>query len=229
MCAAPFVGPLSPIAFRASASSSLGAVFWSGLTLLTAFTHNYNELLVRHTLVGIGEATFVTIVSHLRRRLVPGEKRGRMLGIVLSGHPGRNGAGISARRQHGARLRMAFSFLHRSGSRLSAGVIAALHSGAETRSIRFARKQAPRAGHAEKPVAQSCFPDSHSGHGDDDICTGRHPGLDAHFSVPCSRLHLATGECHFWGQHSLSTAWSLRWRAAGWPIGCCRRMKSLTI
>ena len=40
---------------------AVGGALWSGLTLLTAFTHTYNELLLRHTLVGIGEAVFSTI------------------------------------------------------------------------------------------------------------------------------------------------------------------------
>ena len=34
---------------------------WSGATLLSAVTHNYDELLLRHIIVGIGEATFVAI------------------------------------------------------------------------------------------------------------------------------------------------------------------------
>ena len=60
MIAAPFVGPLAD-RYSRKLIIVLGAFFWSGLTLLTAVTHNYTELLIRHTLVGIGEATFVTI------------------------------------------------------------------------------------------------------------------------------------------------------------------------
>src|SRR5947208_5662813 len=60
MVAAPFVGPLAD-RYSRKVIISIGAIFWSGLTLLTAVTHNYTELLVRHTLVGIGEATFVII------------------------------------------------------------------------------------------------------------------------------------------------------------------------
>ena len=56
-----------PTAIRARGSLSGGAIFWSGLTLLTAVTHTYTELLIRHTLVGIGEATFVTIAPRLSR------------------------------------------------------------------------------------------------------------------------------------------------------------------
>ena len=53
MLAAPFVGPLAD-RYSRKLIIVLGAIFWSGLTLLTAFTHNYTELLIRHTLVGIG-------------------------------------------------------------------------------------------------------------------------------------------------------------------------------
>ena len=60
MVAAPFVGPLADRYSRKRIIVG-GAIFWSGLTLLTAVTHTYTELLVRHTLVGGGEATFVTI------------------------------------------------------------------------------------------------------------------------------------------------------------------------
>ncbi|MGC1225207.1 MAG: MFS transporter, partial [Candidatus Sulfotelmatobacter sp.] len=58
MVAAPFVGPLAD-RYSRKIIIVIGAIFWSGLTLLTAVTHTYTELLIRHTLVGIGEATFV--------------------------------------------------------------------------------------------------------------------------------------------------------------------------
>ena len=66
MIAAPFTGPLAD-RYSRKKIIILGAIFWSALTLLTAVTHTYWELLVRHTLVGIGEATFVTIAPRLRR------------------------------------------------------------------------------------------------------------------------------------------------------------------
>ncbi|MGB8969100.1 MAG: MFS transporter, partial [Candidatus Sulfotelmatobacter sp.] len=40
MVAAPFVGPLAD-RYSRKFIIVLGAIFWSGLTLLTAFTHNY--------------------------------------------------------------------------------------------------------------------------------------------------------------------------------------------
>ena len=57
----------------------LGALLWSATTLLTAITHNYTELLVRHTVVGIGEATFVVIAPAYIADLFSIERRGRML------------------------------------------------------------------------------------------------------------------------------------------------------
>ncbi len=65
-------GPAGRSATRASLIIVLGALFWSGLTLLTAVTHDYTELLIRHTLVGIGEATFVTIAPTFVADLFPG-------------------------------------------------------------------------------------------------------------------------------------------------------------
>src|ERR1039458_10153633 len=68
MIAAPFVGPLAG-RYSRKLSIVLGALVWSGLTLLTAVTHTYTELLIRHTLVGVGEATFVTIAPTVGFRL----------------------------------------------------------------------------------------------------------------------------------------------------------------
>jgi MFS transporter, Spinster family, sphingosine-1-phosphate transporter len=92
MLAAPFVGPLAD-RYSRKMIISLGAIFWSGLTLLTALTHNYTELLVRHTLVGIGEATFVTIAPTFVADLFAQEKRGRILGVFYLAIPVGSAAG----------------------------------------------------------------------------------------------------------------------------------------
>jgi predicted MFS family arabinose efflux permease len=92
MIAAPFVGPLAD-RYSRKVIISVGAIFWSGLTLLTAVTHNYTELLVRHTLVGIGEATFVTIAPTFVADLFSENIRGRILGVFYLAIPVGSAAG----------------------------------------------------------------------------------------------------------------------------------------
>ncbi len=92
MIAAPFVGPLAD-RYSRKLIIVFGAVFWSALTLLTAVTHTYGELLVRHTLVGIGEATFVTIAPTFVADLFSEDKRGRILGVFYLAIPVGSAAG----------------------------------------------------------------------------------------------------------------------------------------
>lgn len=92
MVAAPFVGPLAD-RYSRKWIIVLGAIFWSGLTLLTALTHTYAELLVRHTLVGIGEATFVTIAPVFVADLFAADKRGKILGVFYLAIPVGSAAG----------------------------------------------------------------------------------------------------------------------------------------
>ena len=90
--AAPFVGPLAD-RYSRKLIIVLGALFWSALTLLTAVTHNYTELLIRHTLVGVGEATFVTIAPTFVADLFAENKRGRILGVFYLAIPVGSAAG----------------------------------------------------------------------------------------------------------------------------------------
>jgi len=92
MIAAPFVGPLAD-RYSRKLIIVLGASFWSGLTLLTAVTHTYTELLVRHTLVGVGEATFVTIAPTFVADLFAEKMRGRILGVFYLAIPVGSAAG----------------------------------------------------------------------------------------------------------------------------------------
>jgi MFS family permease len=92
MIAAPFVGPLAD-RYSRKLIIVVGAIFWSGLTLLTAVTHTYTELLIRHTLVGIGEATFVTIAPTFVVDLFSEAVRARILGVFYLAIPVGSAAG----------------------------------------------------------------------------------------------------------------------------------------
>src|SRR5260370_10785248 len=58
MIAAPFVGPLAD-RYSRKLIIVLGAVFWSGLTLLTAVPHTLCEVAVRPNRVRVGDAAFI--------------------------------------------------------------------------------------------------------------------------------------------------------------------------
>jgi MFS family permease len=86
MCAAPLMGPLS-VRFSRKKVIIAGALIWSGATLLTAVTHNFNDLLIRHTLVGIGEASFVILSPTFVADMFPENQRGRVMGIFYLAIP----------------------------------------------------------------------------------------------------------------------------------------------
>ena len=86
MCAAPFMGPLAERFSRKSVIIG-GALVWSGATLLTAFTHDFTGLLIRHTLVGIGEASFVILSPIFVADMFPENQRGRVMGIFYLAIP----------------------------------------------------------------------------------------------------------------------------------------------
>jgi len=86
MIAAPFMGPLAK-KFARKPVIVVGAFIWSGATLLTAVTHNFDELLIRHTLVGIGEASFVILSPVFIADMFPENQRGRVMGIFYLAIP----------------------------------------------------------------------------------------------------------------------------------------------
>jgi MFS family permease len=92
MCAAPFIGPLADRYSRKNIIVA-AAVLWSAATLLTAITFNFKELFIRHTLVGIGEASFSTISPTIIADLFPEKMRGRVLGIFYLAIPLGTGLG----------------------------------------------------------------------------------------------------------------------------------------
>jgi MFS family permease len=109
MVAAPFTGPLAD-RYSRRVIIAIGAFFWSGLTLLTAVTHSYQALLIRHTLVGIGEASFVTIAPTFVADLFPEEKRGRILGVFYLAIPVGTALGYVLGGNLGARFGWRFPF-----------------------------------------------------------------------------------------------------------------------
>ena len=86
MASAPFIGPLADRYARKNLMA-VGAFVWSLATLLSAVTHNYTELLIRHAIVGIGEATFVTISPAFLSDLFPEHRRGRVMAIFAMATP----------------------------------------------------------------------------------------------------------------------------------------------
>jgi MFS family permease len=86
MCAAPFMGPLAE-RFSRKPVIIAGALIWSGATLLTAVTHDFTGLLIRHTLVGVGEASFVILSPTFVADMFPESQRGRVMGIFYLAIP----------------------------------------------------------------------------------------------------------------------------------------------
>jgi len=58
-----------------------GALLWSAATLSTALVHSYTTLLIRHAIVGVGEATFSIFAPALLADFYPEEDRNRVLSI----------------------------------------------------------------------------------------------------------------------------------------------------
>jgi MFS family permease len=86
MVAAPLIAPLAD-RYPRKWIMAAGAVVWSIATLLSAVTHNYDELLLRHIVVGIGEATFVVIAPAYLADLFPENIRGRVMGLFYLSLP----------------------------------------------------------------------------------------------------------------------------------------------
>lgn len=86
MVAAPLIAPLAD-RYPRKWIMAAGAVVWSFATLLSAVTHTYDELLLRHLVVGIGEATFVVIAPAFLADLFPEVIRGRVMGLFYLSLP----------------------------------------------------------------------------------------------------------------------------------------------
>jgi MFS family permease len=92
MLVAPFIGMAADRNSR-KAIVFTGVLLWSGATLLTAVAHSYFGLLLRHTVVAIGESSYATIAPALLADLFPEERRGRMLSVFYLAIPVGTGIG----------------------------------------------------------------------------------------------------------------------------------------
>lgn len=92
MFAAPVVGWMGD-RFPRKNIVVVGIFIWSGFTFLTWLVRDYNQLLFRHAIVGIGEASYATIAPTLIADSFPPFKRGRMLSIFFLGLPVGSAAG----------------------------------------------------------------------------------------------------------------------------------------
>lgn len=86
MCTAPFVGPLAD-RFDRRRIMMIGALIWSGATLLSAVTYSFEMLFIRHLIVGVGEATFVTIAPSFLSDIYPEQQRGRVMSVFSAALP----------------------------------------------------------------------------------------------------------------------------------------------
>jgi MFS transporter, Spinster family, sphingosine-1-phosphate transporter len=86
MAAAPLTGWLADRYSRRWIMCA-GALLWSAATLLTAVTHSFTQLMVRHTLVGVSGARFVAIAPSFLSDLYPEYRRGRVLAIYCLAIP----------------------------------------------------------------------------------------------------------------------------------------------
>ena len=184
-------------AIRASGSSCSGPSSGARLTLLTAFTHTYWELLVRHTLVGVGEATFVTIAPTFVADLFPENKRGRIFGIFYLAIPVGTAAGYLLGGKLGPDYGWRFPFyIAAAPGFLLALAVAFLPE--PPRGQFDSLKETPERGTILGLARNPRLLDGHAWHGCGNFFSGRNSGMDANFSLGCARIQPATGERNLW-------------------------------
>lgn len=86
MIASPFTGYFAD-RFNRRAVLITGGFLWSAATLLTGLSWTYHGFLLRHVIVGIGEATFGVLAPVYVADLYSEEKRGKMLSILYLAIP----------------------------------------------------------------------------------------------------------------------------------------------
>lgn len=86
MFTAPLIGVLADRVQRRGIMVA-GAIVWSAATLLTWVTYDYWTLVIRHLIVGVGEASFGTVAPGFLADLYSEEHRGRVMGILYMAQP----------------------------------------------------------------------------------------------------------------------------------------------
>ena len=187
MFAAPLVGWMGD-RFPRKNIVVVGIFIWSGFTFLTWFVHNYNQLLFRHAIVGIGEASYATIAPTLIADSFPPLKRGRMLSIFFLGLPVGSAAGYFVGgylAQHFGGWRAPF---------MAAGI-----PGFALALLLWLLPEPPRGQHeasthpvevldsAARPGAEWRVCYGNSGHGHVYLCRRRHAGMDPHIPAAPAR------------------------------------------
>ena len=229
MIAAPFVGPLAD-RYSRKLIIILGAIFWSGLTLLTAVTHTYGELLLRHTLVGIGEATFVTIAPTFVADLFSGEETRPHSWHLLPGDPGAAlPQGICWEASWVPCTAGDFRFTsRRSRAFCWRSRLAFVPEPERGRfdSLKETRGAGNRRGLARNPA----FWTATLGMAMMTFSLGGIAGVDADFPLTVARGYsLEVGQRDLSAPSSWLMESSRRWREAGWETACCRAMQRLLL
>ena len=182
MIAAPLIVPLAD-RFPRRWIMAAGAFVWSLATLLSAVTHNYDELLLRHVIVGIGEATFVAISPAFLADLFPETVRGRVMGLFYLATPVGSALGYLVGGYLGQPLRLAGPVPDFGAARVAAGV---RRSG--TARTRARRQRSPgrqlRARFRARAVSQPGLLDHQPGSGHDDLRHRWSASVDAHIPLP---------------------------------------------
>ena len=86
MCTAPVIGFVAD-RWQRKWIMVAGALVWSAATLLTAVTYDFRTLLMRHVIVGIGEATFGTVAPGFLSDYFNEERRGRVMAVLYFAIP----------------------------------------------------------------------------------------------------------------------------------------------
>jgi hypothetical protein len=225
MVAAPFVGPLAD-RYSRKLIIVLGAIFWSALTLLTAFTHTYTELLIRHTLVGIGEATFVTIAPTFVADLFAEKSAGASWAFFIWRSRWDRRRAICWE-EIWLRTMDGVSVLHCGGTGLSAGAGRPVSERAGARE-HLIRCKETRGARDRARVGAIRHSDFDPGHGGNDVFAGRHSGGCQQFLY--SERHYSLEAANFMFGIIIVVDGILASLAGGW-LGdyLLPRMKVLTI